>query len=209
MIHLQVTMDECLQVPSLFCGFASNHNTMIRKPSVSEADMLLAKEMNALSAVEREHVLEEVHGVADVIQETPAFVSQKLFEVDQEICNIRKRPVYERALFLSPRHVREPKLRLMFLRAECFDAFKAAKRMVTYFESKKEPWGDGKLVKTITLDDFDQEDVRSLRAGSMQNPVVKDQAGRAVCFICQNCGKYETWQHQVRQSMHTLCHMWM
>ena len=194
-------MDKCLQTPSLFCGFASNDNTWIHKPSVSEADVLLAKEMNELSVTEREHVLEEVHGVADVIQETPVFVSQKLAELDQEISNIRKRTAYERALFLSPRHVRDPKLRLMFLRAEYFDARKAATRMVLYFECKRVLWGDGKLVKTITLDDFDQEDMRSLRAGSMQNPVVKDRAGRTLCFICQNYSKYKTWQHQVRQSI--------
>jgi hypothetical protein len=196
--------NKCLQPPLLFCGFGSNNNNNTRipprKPSVSEADVLLAKEMNELSVTERAHVLEEVHGVADVIQETPVFVSQKLAELDQEISNIRstkRRTAYERALFLSPRHVRDPSFRLMFLRAEYFDARKAATRMVLYFDCKRVLWGDEKLVKTITLDDFDQEDMRSLRAGSIQNPVVKDQAGRTLCFICQNYSKYKTWQNQV------------
>jgi hypothetical protein len=200
----------CLQTPALFCGFVSNSNSnnKIRKPSISEADVLLAKEMNELSVAEREHVLEEVHGVADVIQETPVFVSQQLGELDQEISNIRKRSAYERALFLSPRYVRDPKLRLMFLRAEYFDARKAAKRMVLYFECKRVLWGDGKLVKAISLYDFDEEDMRSLRAGSMQNPGVKDQAGRTLCFICQNYSKYKTWKNQVRQyvASHVIFH---
>lgn len=191
-------MDKYVQPPSACCGFGSN-NIRMRRPDVSEADELLAKEMNELSVTERERVLEEVHGVAEVMQETPVFVSQKLAKLDQEVSNIRKRTAYDRALFLSTRHVRDPKLRLMFLRAEYFDARKAAKRMVLYFESKQVLWGDTKLVKTITLDDFDEEDMRSLEARSIQNPVVKDEAGRTLCFICQNYSKYKTWQNQVRQ----------
>ena len=50
----------------------------------------------------------------------------------------------------------------MFLRAERFDAPKAAIRLVNHFEGKLVLFGEDKLVKRITLDDLEEEDIEEI-----------------------------------------------
>jgi hypothetical protein len=85
----------------------------------------------------------------------------------------------------------------MFLRAEHFDARRAAKRIVLHFEYKKELWGESKLVKTLTLDDFDEDDMNCLRNHPFQPPGAKDRAGRAIFFFSQKYSLYKSWKNLV------------
>jgi hypothetical protein len=169
-------------------------------PTMSEADALLAKDLNELTIQERQVVLEEVHGVAEVLDETPAMIATSLAQLDIAIARIRKRSAYDRALFLAPKHVRNEKFRLMFLRADYFNAYKAAHRMICYFEYKQELWGDEKLGKTITLQDLEEEDIESLRAGAMHTAKVKDSSGRTILLVFQKHFEYKTWQNLVRNN---------
>jgi hypothetical protein len=150
----------------------------------SEAVLNGLKQLNLQSAQERERVLEEVHGVADSqVEETPELIDQRLNLLEQEIQLIKKRTAYDRALFLSPKYVLDREFRLMFLRSELFDARKAANRLVRFFESKKELWGDDKLARPITLDDFDEDGLALLKHGCIQVLPEKDQSGRSVLFL--------------------------
>jgi hypothetical protein len=190
----------CFPAPfNIFCG--ADRNSKKRRTvsaGVSEADELLAKELNELSVNQRDFVLEEIHGVAaDTITESPSFVSESLAKLEKEIVKVGKQSVYERALFLAPRHVKDRKLRLQFLRAEYFDAAKAAQRMIRFFEVKRELWGDSKLGKTITLDDFDEDDMAYLKIGSRPNPVSKDRAGRTIILVVQKYSSYNKLQKTV------------
>jgi hypothetical protein len=49
-----------------------------KKAADTDADKLLAKEMNALSLQERETLFEDIHGVLDEVKETPGLVSEAL-----------------------------------------------------------------------------------------------------------------------------------
>jgi hypothetical protein len=68
----------------------------------------------------------------------------------------------------------------MFLRAESFDAYKAASRMVAFFDEKYKLFGAEKLTKDIVLADLDPDDISALENGYYQRLANKDSAGRKV-----------------------------
>ena len=156
-----------------------------------DTDALITKELNELSMQEREKVFEDIHGVANEVKEEPEFVVRCLREMDDEIGKIRKKPSYERAAFLPPAYVQNEDFRLMFLRADRFDPTQAAKRMVKFFELKMELFGEEKLVKTITLDDFSEDDLHSLTTGSSFFLKSKDCAGRCILLSTLENERYK------------------
>lgn len=152
-----------------------------KKPCL-KADRLAAKEMNELSLQERESIYEEIHGIPRVIEESPSVIHPNLAALEKQLSMIAKKPAYDRALFLSPKYVQDPKLRLAFVRAERFSCSKAARRMVDYFEMKLSLFGPEKLVKTISMDDLDEADKTILLEGSTYFLPEKDRSGRAILF---------------------------
>ena len=115
----------------------TNHNRQ-----VDETDALLAMEFNQLSIDARERVLEEVHGITQIADETqPNFIDDSLCKLDSEIKNIKERWHYDRAHFLCPSRVRDVNFRLMFLRADNFNPRNAARRIVQHFTYKAELFG--------------------------------------------------------------------
>jgi hypothetical protein len=147
-------------------------------PKLSET--LIAKEMHRLSMEERDDVLHDIHGVADILEETPAFVENCLHQLDQELSSIPYKPAYEQALVMSPDFIGDRRLCLMFLRAARFEPANAARRMVAYFEHKLNLFGPDKLTKKIRIDDLDDDTVACLNTGYMQILPGRDRAGRAV-----------------------------
>jgi hypothetical protein len=146
-------------------------------------DAEIAKEMNELSVQERERVYEDIHGVAEVPNETLELVVTSLAALDRAILKISKpkRRILDRAFFLKPSLRDDNEFKLMFLRADSYDATKAAKRMVKFFEVKSRLFGDEKLVKRITLEDLDGKDVEvAVLSGSCLVLPRKDQTGRPI-----------------------------
>jgi hypothetical protein len=169
-------------------------------PAKTDGDALLAQELNQLSLEERERVYEEIHGVAEAVEETEDFVKEKLEQIQEEIMKIRKRAAYDKAFFMSPERVKDRAFRLMFLRAECFHARKAAKRLVLFFHHKLEFFGLERLVNKITLDDLDDDDKTALIAGSFQVLPDKDRAGRTIICNLHGCHNFKSWVNQVSRS---------
>ena len=177
---------------------AENDETRTDIPSLADAGALLAQELSQLSLEERERVFEDIHGVPQLIEEEPVFVDACLERMEAELCRIPSKPAYERALFLAPRRVKDRKFRLMFLRAEKFDTAKAATRLVNYFDYKLELFGIDRLVKDITYDDLDEDDLATMMTGHMQFvPGNGDQAGRTILFANQTQVKYRNFRNQV------------
>ena len=113
-------------------------------------DPLLAAELASLSIQDREKLYDEIHGCA--VQQHPQdngrdqdFIDAKLQEMDDEINKNRNKADYNMAHFLAPSLVKDRKFRLMFLRCDLFDAKKAAKRMITFYEYKAIVWGNDKV----------------------------------------------------------------
>ena len=99
---------------------------------------LIAQEMNRLSAQEREQVYEGLHGVSATIHETPKLIEGGLLEMEKQLQSMpsSKKLAYDLAQFMRHDYVQDPTLQLMFLRADRFDAQKAAKRFIEWFQWK-------------------------------------------------------------------------
>jgi hypothetical protein len=152
-------------------------------PTLAEASALLAKEMNQLSVNEREKVLEDVHGIARVVDEPQEFIEACLALLENELTKISSKAAYDLASSMSKEYTSSKRLRLMFLRAESYDPPNAASRMVRFFDEKYELFGADKLAKDITLADLDPDDIINIEDGLLQVLPSKDCAGRKV--MCQ------------------------
>lgn len=151
-------------------------------PRIEETESILAKALGSLSVQERSQVYEDVHGVSKPIEEDPAFVFQSLAALDDEI-SVQKTGIYDKALVQNRTYVEDNALRLMFLRSECFNAGAAAKRLMSFLKQKAAYFGEDKLTKEITLQDFSEDDARSLESGFFQILPQADRSGRVVIAV--------------------------
>jgi len=117
-------------------------------------DRDFAAEMNALSFVERQAVEDDIHGVAEDIQETPEFIADRIGAIRQALTEVNsaERQAWDRAVFLRPALDEDQSLYLLFLRARQFRAVDAAVLMTSYFRAKRDLWGEDLLIHRITWD---------------------------------------------------------
>jgi hypothetical protein len=181
-------------------------------------DAILAQELNQLSMKERELICEEIHGVDEIIEETPEFIYERLATLDQELHKISFKPAYEQAKKMSEMYVTDYKFRLMFLRADSFDPNKAATRLVKFMEEKLKMFGQETLVRPLYLSDLNEDDRVCLKAGALQALPVRDRAGRTVLGNFRNliprCYKevdnmVRQLQYFENQAYNTLDHGWL
>jgi hypothetical protein len=183
--------------PSRVCGGGAapcQHGRHQHSNSPEAGDSSLAREMYELTFQERQRVLEEVHGVAPTQDESD--ISSKLQALDSALVQIPKgkpKKAYEKAIFLRPGLLTDQTFKLSFLRADSYDAVKAAHRMVRYFDTKLQFFGEDKLVRDITLEDFDPKMVDFMvRSGCHVILPNKDQTGRPIFLT--NMNKID-WKH--------------
>lgn len=166
--------------------------------SGGDVDRLLASEMNSLSLQERDHVYDEIHGVANLVEETPLFLHVKLDELQEEIAKIRNKPAYDRAMAIGPNYVQDPAFCLPFLRAKSFNAKLAAAQLVAHLDVKQEFFGTNKLCRDIELSDLDENDLELLRLGSYQFMKHKDRAGRTIALVINKLIKFKYFENWAR-----------
>jgi hypothetical protein len=169
-------------------------------------DSILARELHQLSLEDREAINEEIHGVRTLaVPETSGFVSEKLEEMERSLLQIRHRQhiasdddnggkvvgdAYREALLLGSRYIHDPNLRLMFLRANFFDASRAALRLVTFLQLLRDNLGPEALVNIPwTLQMFGTHDLKALKSGVFQIFPGRDRAGRRVHGIMDDPGE--------------------
>eukprot|EP00980_Cylindrotheca_fusiformis_P012834 scaffold3169_cov107-Cylindrotheca_fusiformis.AAC.4 len=144
-------------------------------------DEIIASELDRLSLKEREKVYEDVHGVSDLIHETPELISSCLEQMDREIDLINEKDAYEQARLQSQGYVTDRLFRLSFLRSTSFNPQEAAHRLVKHVRYKLETFGAEKLTKrSITLNDIGDESVQLIRRGCIQILPNRDSQGRVV-----------------------------
>jgi hypothetical protein len=178
-----------------FSSTAKNDDVHVNE---TEGGMLLVKELNQMSLEDRNRALEDVHGVKDPVEETLEFVDVSLKRLEEEVNKIKARAAYERALFMSPSYVKDADFRIMFLRADFFDPKKAAMRMVNYFHHKLRLFGMDRLVRAITLDDLNEDDLSDMLAGSLQVLPQTDRSGRTVVVSFYEKHGYKSYENHVR-----------
>jgi hypothetical protein len=146
------------------------------------ADVLFARELSEMSMDEREQVYYDVHGVSrSAVEETDDVIDQSLAKFDKEISKIDKKKAFDLARVQNSSFVDNRKSTLKFLRADEFDCRLAAKRIVRFYQSKLELFGESKLTQDIRLKDLSEEDDRAcVESGLGQLLPRRDRAGRAI-----------------------------
>lgn len=168
----------------------------------SDNDAAIAAELNKLSLDEREQILHDLHGVCDLIDETPELLKRSMSEMEELLDSkssnsIRKSAAYTRAEEMNPTYVKDPKLRLMFLRCEGFKAKAAAEKLQLFMSQKEALFGKDKLCQEITLEDLTESDVECLKNGHFQLLKERDRSGRAVVVIGSAHIQYQTIENEV------------
>jgi hypothetical protein len=148
--------------------------------TLSAVQSLLALDLNNMSLNEREKVFEDLHGVSDLVDESPELVASCLDELELGIAKIRRRDAYVAAASKDSSYTSSRTLRLKFLRAENFDSNRAAARIVGFFETKLEIFGLDPLARDLLLSDLDEDDHKCLQSGLMTLVPAKDVAGRGI-----------------------------
>jgi hypothetical protein len=97
--------------------------------------------------------------------------------------------------------VNDPKLWVMFLRAEHFHAKRAAARMIRFFDLKLLLFGESKLCKVITLEDLDPDEIATIKKGIFQTLPQRDQVGRRVDVLFEVNHKWKSPESLVRISV--------
>lgn len=158
------------------------HDEIPSDISPDQMDSLVAKQMTSLSMEDREKVYYDVHGVSEEVKETPEMVTLSLLQLELELqkLQLEQKDAYEAAKSMNPTYVENPEFRLKFLRADLFDARKAASRLARHFEAKLELFGRDKLARDIQQDDLDKETIDALYSGYTQTMPLRDRAGRLV-----------------------------
>jgi hypothetical protein len=167
----------------------------------------LAKELNELSLAEREKAYYDLHGVAGVVEERPAFIAKCLADLESEICKLEdnRKKAYEMAKKADPDYICCRGFRLKFLRAECFMPKNAANRLVGFLEEKLKLFGPKPLARELLLSDLNQDDMVLLRSGLFSTVPLRDSAGRVVTSMIPFFGGESTLEIRVRRTKGVEC----
>lgn len=153
-------------------------------PRTRDVDAEIAKDLSSLSFVDRSRLYEGIHGVDETIDETPALIRERLLQLDYEVAQIDElekfKHAYTMALKENPQFVRSANFRLQFLRADYFDAKKAARRMVEFMHWKLKMFGRSCLSRPLRLGDLDDECKQAVLSGKYQVLPWRDRMDRAV-----------------------------
>ena len=154
--------------------------------NLEHVDSSIAKRLSSLSATDREKAYMDVHGIPpDLSQiETPEFIHQKISHLQAEIDKLKEgREAYDVALSMDKTYVCRRDFLLAFLRADLFDAEKAAARLARHFQLKLNLFGKEKLTLDITQDDLDKEAMEAVYSGSGRFLPRKDRGGRMINLV--------------------------
>ena len=155
---------DLLALQDRLLGLHFDLNNKIGDNSAKLVDSVLAKEFSQLSAHEQSKMYEELHGVNDRVEETPALIEDSLRQLDEEVSKIKQKSAYELAEQQSKAYVTNPMFRIMFLRVDGFHPGKAATRLVGYFEGILQYFGESLLTKRIQYSDLDRNDKACVKA---------------------------------------------
>jgi hypothetical protein len=160
----------------------------------NEIDQILSRELSKLDVQDRESISEEIHGVRCLaIPETPELLATSLSKLSEELDQISSKTAFDKSQVIATRtttYVNTPDFRLRFLRAELFDAKKAAVRMVNFLELVMEIF-EGReelLQRPLKLSDLKKHELAILHAGNFQLLPFRDRSGRRIFTAVMNLG---------------------
>jgi hypothetical protein len=176
-----------------------------------DVSRFLANELQGMSFQERNSAMEEMHGIVSgiVVPETPALIQASLQELDSALQTL---PLQERlagwdravASNSSLVHPSNVAFRLQFLRAERFDAGKAAQRMCKFMALLNiinADQSDKDRFELPTLQSFNPDELELLKEGNVQLLPARDAIGRRVIARLDHYGVGKSINSIVRKSV--------
>jgi hypothetical protein len=161
---------------------------------------VIAHAMNTLSVQEREQAYEDMHGVSAMVRETSHLIAESLHQMEYHIQRIHHKPAYDLAVTIRGDYVHDPKLRLMFLRADRFDPELAAKRLTRFMDMKLKLFGHDRLCQGhIGIDDLDDDARFMVESGMIQILPSRDSRGRVV--IVGSSNDHVRWQRTAQSTL--------
>lgn len=155
-----------------------------------------------LSFKERSNISEEIHGVRSLAVDENLFVREKgltRLHYELDILPHGHKIAYEKARSVPATYVNNPNFRLRFLRAELFNAKKAAKRMTTYLDLLLKNFGNEVLQRPLRITDFKAKGEKAcLRSGIVQLLPYRDRSGRRVMVILSDIMSHS---HNMREKI--------
>ena len=152
---------------------------------IDDTQSWIADALKNMSMEDRNQVYCEVHGVDELITETPALLADSFRNLKDalERCK-RDRPAEAGAFQLAEKqnydYIHSPFHYKVFLRAERFDVNRAAIRFVRYYTLKGELFGYMNLCKDISQEMMSEDDLACLSRGFNQILPWRDQSGRCL-----------------------------
>jgi hypothetical protein len=164
-----------------------------------EMEALLSEAVKQLTFEERQRQQEALHGVEDETIEDEALINSALQELDSHLMHrgYNGRSAYEKAERMDSQYVGATALRLMFLRCNQCDAKASAGQMLQFFEIKQQLFGVEKLVKEITIEDLDADDLASLNCGYFRI-IGRDQSSRHIFLGIPSLRSFKTLKNELR-----------
>jgi len=146
-----------------------------------QMDDLLSRELLQLSLQDRNAINEEIHGVRTIApKESPEMLAEQLRNMDIEINKIEMKDAFDRSQQFPNTYINQAEFRLRFLRADLFEAQKAALKMVNFLDLISELFGDFALRRQIQMSDFSREEMQIFRVGHQQLLPYRDRSGRRI-----------------------------
>ena len=186
--------------PMEFLKAGDNNLETGSQAAEDRVDVVLAHALKGMSIHDRDKAYHEMHGVDEVVQETPEMISNKLHEFDEELRKLllressKRTHAYRLALSQSSSYVENPEFRLAFLRADRFVAANAAERYLRFYDLKLHIFDESKLSEDVLLKDFSRKDIQILKAGHVQRYPLRDRAGRSVAVLNPDHVGYEDYK---------------
>ena len=163
-----------------------------------ENDALLSEALQNLSFEEREEQQDLLHGV-DVhsADAESKFIDCILQELDGHLWRMKHGTVYEIAERMDPEYVHARPFRVMFLRGNRYNAKVSADQILKFFGWKQQLFGTDKLVKDITIEDLNEDDLACLRTGCCQISG-KDSSDRPILVDIPGLRSFRTLRNELR-----------
>lgn len=181
----------------------------------SQSTPCLARELRQLDVPSREQVLQDVYGLTETLVEVHSDLLNDLDQTVEDLLNKHRTDgelvpnsdmaAYLLACDMDAAYVHNDVFRVKFLRAAQGNCKQAAKRLTRHFHTKLRLFGQDLLVKDITLDDLDEDDMEALRSGGFQCLPDRDLQGRSVLFGRYTAMRYKTINNMLR----ALWYIWM
>lgn len=151
---------------------------------IKDAEEFLASELSKVSIQERHKAMDDVHCVGEELQEDPSMLERGLREFQKELAELaRADRIYQLAVNQNQSYIEGENFRLMFLRANMYDAKRSVRQMLNLLRYKAQYFGEDKVGREITLDDLDPDAIDFVYSGRFHMQREKDRFGRHVVYL--------------------------